>query len=297
MRGTVPTYDLYGENHPKRPDFWLHWETIASRSQLHNWEIRTHRHEAFFQILYFRGGTGDAIFGTESHAIRPPVMIAVPPLYEHGFRFSRDMDGIVITMLASRLGAAGRAFANTGLAEWLAEPRLIALQSDHADAGFLMQSLERLCAELTSGSVFHDDLVEAHLKTIVLLAARMSVPELADDGDGGRAGSRLKLLQTLVHRHFREHHPAEFYAGHLGLSATHLNRIVKAATGQSTNGLIAGRLIDQAKRDLVFTSASVKQVAYDLGFADPAYFTRFFTKETGRTPRQYRSEQSARLAV
>ena len=79
MRGSAPTYDLYGESHTQRPDFWLHWETIASRSQLHNWEIKTHKHDAFFQILYLRGGTGDAVFNGEVHPILPPVMIAVPP--------------------------------------------------------------------------------------------------------------------------------------------------------------------------------------------------------------------------
>lgn len=292
MRGAVPTYDLYGESHSKRPDFWLHWETIASRSQLHNWEIKTHRHAAFFQILYFRGGTGDAVFGSHSHPIQPPVMITVPPQYEHGFRFSRDMDGMVITMLASRFGSPGRSLFEAGM-----QPRLIALASDHADAEFLTHSLERLCAELISGGAFHDDLVESYLKSIVLLAARMTAPELPAGSESTGAEERLKLLNIMVNRHFREHHPAEFYASRLGLSATHLNRIVKAATGQSTNGLLARRLVDQAKRDLVFTSASVKQIAYDLGFADPAYFTRFFTRETGTTPRQYRSEQSARMAV
>lgn len=290
MRGVVPTYDLYGENHPKRPDFWLHWETIASRSQLHNWEIKTHRHDTFFQILYFRGGTGDAVFGTQSHPICPPVMITVPPKCEHGFRFSRDMDGIVMTMLASRFGSSGRRICDAGT-----QPRLISLTSGHADTIFLVHSIERLSAELISGGTFHDDLVESYLRTIVLLAVRMTAPQHPNTNDG--TGDRLKLLQTLVNQHFRNHHPAEFYAAHLGLSATHLNRIVKTATGQSTNGLLVGRLVDQAKRDLVFTSASIKQIAYDLGFADPAYFTRFFTKETGRTPRQYRTEQSARMVV
>ncbi|MBA8881933.1 helix-turn-helix domain-containing protein [Phyllobacterium myrsinacearum] len=291
MRGAVPTYDLYGESHPKRPDFWLHWETIASRSQLHNWEIKTHRHTAFFQILYFRGGTGDAVFDGQSHPIQPPVMITVPPRCEHGFRFSRDMDGMVITMLASRFGSSGRSLFEAG-----SQPTLISLAPDNMDTGFLTQSLERLSVELISGGVFHDDLVESYLKSIVLLAARLTAPELPLSGEAGTQ-ERLKFLHIMVNRHFREHHPAEFYANRLNLSATHLNRIVKAATGQSTNGLLAGRLVDQAKRDLVFTSASVKQIAYDLGFTDPAYFTRFFTKETGTTPRQYRTEQSARMAV
>ena len=106
----------------------------------------------------------------------------------------------------------------------------------------------------------------------------------------------MKALQTLVNRHFRDHHPAQFYAGHLGISPTHLNRIVKATTGQSTNDLIAGRpRLIKPSATWYSPPAKIKQIAYDLGFNDPAYFSRFFTKETGLTPRQYRAEQHAKL--
>lgn len=296
MRVSAPTYDLYGENHALRPDFWLHWETIASRSQLHNWEIKSHRHDAFFQILYLRGGTGDAVFNDEIHPILPPVMIAVPPKYEHGFRFSKDMDGMIITMVASRFGALGRTFIDAQMSNWISRPRLITLGHDDGDYGFLVQTLERLCQELVQGGPFHSDLVEAHLRTAILIAARLTAPDHYQTDDGVKEHPRMKALRTLVNRHFRDHRPAEFYASHLGVSPTHLNRIVKTATGQSTNSLIASRLIDQAKRDLVFTSFNIKQIAYDLGFNDPAYFSRFFTKETGSTPRQYRAEQHEKLA-
>lgn len=296
MRGSAPTYDLYGEDHAQRPDFWLHWETIASRSQLYNWEIRTHKHEAFFQILYLRGGTGDAVFNDEVHPILPPAMIAIPPKYEHGFRFSKDMDGMIITMVASRFGALGRTFIDAEMGEWFSRPRLIALDLNGGDRGFLALTLEKLCQELVQGGALHSDLIEAYLRTAILIAARLTTPDQSESSNSVQENPRMKMLQTLVNRHFREHHPAEFYAGHLGISPTHLNRIVRAATGQSTNSLIASRLIDQAKRDLVFTSANIKQIAYDLGFNDPAYFSRFFTKETGSTPRQYRAEQHEKLA-
>jgi AraC family transcriptional activator of pobA len=296
MRRIAPTYDLYGENHAQRPDFWLHWETIASRSQLYNWEIKSHKHDAFFQILYLRGGTGDAVFNDEIHPILPPVMITVPPKYEHGFRFSKDMDGMVITMVASRLGALGRTFIDAEMGEWFSQPRLIALDVNHGDRSFLVQTLEKLGQELVQDGPLHSDLVEAHLRTAILIAARLTAPDRSETRDGAQESPRMRALQTLVNRHFRDHHPAEFYASHLGISPTHLNRIVKAATGQSTNTLIASRLIDQAKRDLVFTSANIKQIAYDLGFNDPAYFSRFFTKETGSTPRRYRAEQHEKLA-
>jgi AraC family transcriptional activator of pobA len=222
MRGSAPTYDLYGESHTQRPDFWLHWETIASRSQLHNWEIKTHKHDAFFQILYLRGGTGDAVFNGEIHPILPPVMIAVPPKYEHGFRFSKDMDGMVITMVASRFGALGRTFIDAEMSNWFVRPRLITLGVDDGERGFLAQTLERLSQELVHGGAFHSDLVEAQLRTAILIAARLTTPDQSAINDCVQENPRMKALQTLLNRHFRDHHPAEFYAGRLGISATHL---------------------------------------------------------------------------
>ena len=92
MSKTVPTYELYGENTGRKPDFWLHCETIPSRSSLHHWEIRPHRHESFFQILYIDAGSGDAVFDGFAHAIVPPAVITVPPKLNHGFRFSRQFE-------------------------------------------------------------------------------------------------------------------------------------------------------------------------------------------------------------
>jgi AraC family transcriptional activator of pobA len=66
-------------------------------------------------------------------------------------------------------------------------------------------------------------------------------------------------------------------------------------TGQSARELIARKLLDEAKRELVFTFDSAQEIAYRLGFADPAYFSRFFLKQTGETPRAWRLRERAKL--
>lgn len=58
----IPTYALYGELVEDLPPERLHCESIADRSRLYNWEIKPHRHEAFFQILHIRSGAGEAQF-------------------------------------------------------------------------------------------------------------------------------------------------------------------------------------------------------------------------------------------
>jgi len=293
MTKFVPTYELYGENTGRDPDFWLHCETIPSRSSLHHWEIKLHRHESFFQILYISAGSGDAIFGAERHEITPNTVITVPPGLNHGFRFSKDIDGFVITVLASHLKAlpGGR----SPLGEWLARPHLTSLHRDDPDAVYAGQTLSRLGAEFAGRGSGRADLLEAYVTIALQLTMRLSGSDAGQAGDEN--GRRMELLNGLIQQHLRSHRPAAFYAGELGVSATHLNRIVKAATGQGTHEMIAHRLTDEAKRELVFTFGSVQEISYRLGFADPAYFSRFFLKQTGETPRAWRIAERAKLGM
>lgn len=289
MTRPVPTYELYGEKTGNAPDFWLHCETIPSRSSLHRYEIGLHRHESFFQILYISAGSGDALFGGERLALKPSAVVTVPPAVSHGFRFSRDIDGYVFTLLASHLrlsGAVGR---------FAAAPRVTALDPLDADGAFVLATLERLAGEWAGRRGGRTDLMEAYLVSILTLTARLwgrGTPEGADDAE-----RRMEHLNGLVQQHFRSQKPAGFYAQELGISPTHLNRIVKAATGLTAHAYIGRKLIDEAKRELVFTDLAAQEIGLRLGFADPAYFSRYFLRETGETPRAFRLCERARLAA
>lgn len=284
---SVPTYDLYGEKAGDSPDFWLHCETIPSRSSLHHWEIGLHRHEQFFQILYIEAGSGDAVFGNDVHPIVPPAVITVPPFARHGFRFSKDIDGYVFTVLTSHLKTMPADHSRFG--EWLAVPRLTGLRTEHADSRYIAETLHRLAAETAARRTGPADLCEAYLTAALRLTARLFAAGRGDEEDGASENERrVNRLAGLIHQHFRSHKPASFYAQELGISPTHLNRIVKQLTGRSTQTLINGKLIDEAQRELLFTQIPVQEIGYRLGFADPAYFSRFFQTNTGLSPRQWR---------
>lgn len=295
MAKTVPTYELYGEKTGKKPDFWLHSETIPSRSSLHHWEIRPHRHDSFFQILYIDSGSGEALFEGSWHQMSAPAVVTVPPGLDHGFRFSKDVDGFVVTVLASHLKAMPGDRSRLG--EWLASPHLTALDMTNEDAAYVAGSLRRLGQEFAERRAGRSDLLEAYLTAALQLIVRLS----SDGGEEGSAADenerRMETLNDLIQRHFRSHQPAAFYAAALGISPTHLNRIVRAKSGHGTHDLIARKLIDEAKRELVFTFGSVQEIGYRLGFADPAYFSRFFHRQTGQTPRAWRMAERAKLAA
>jgi AraC family transcriptional activator of pobA len=281
----VPTYGLYGESLVAPPDFWIHAETIASRSRLHNWEIRRHRHDHFFQILQIRAGDGDALLDTETLRLMPGTVVTIPPGIAHGFRFSPEIDGHVVTMLAGRVRQ--RPAWNPDVFD---RPRLLRVAPE-PEGHFLLATLDRMEAELSTGFAPRTLLLESCLDVaLTLAAARIGADpgsRKPDDRD------RLARLNALIGLHYREHRPAAFYAEALGISVTHVNRLCRAATGRSLGTLLAQRLIDEARRNLVFSIMTVQQIAYELGYADPAYFSRAFTRATGETPGAFRRRERA----
>jgi AraC family transcriptional activator of pobA len=292
MKTNVPTYGLYGEASEAVPDFWIHAESIFERSSRHNWEIKQHRHEHFFQILQVRGGTGDAMIAHEGHRLTQGTVVFIPEKVSHGFRFSRDIDGQVITTTTDRLPI--HAGQSRRLALFVAKPRIVRLASDHHDSAYIAATLDRIGRELASGFGANYSLIEAYLSVVLTLASSFETSIQDEDAATGRDVARIARLNDLIGGHYREHLPVEFYAKELGVSVTHLNRITKGQTGRTMNELLADKIISQAKRDLVFTMSTAQEIAYALGFADPAYFTRFFSREAGETPRQFRERERSR---
>lgn len=279
----VPTYGLYGEPQAGAPDFWIHAETIESRSRLHNWEIKQHRHETFFQILQIRTGDGDALFGRDTFRLVPGTVIMVPPGVVHGFRFSHDLNGQVITMLATRVSARPGC-----LMRFMSRPWLFRVEPD-AEGTYLMTTLDRMEQELALYVSPRAALLEACLDVFLTLAATRI--DGAGDPAETSARDRIARLNALIGAHYRHHRPAAFYAAELGLSITHLNRVARTGTGRSLNELLTERLVAEARRNLVFSLMSIQEIAYELGYSDPAYFTRAYLRATGETPGAFRKRE------
>ena len=103
MKTRLPSYSLYGEQGRAADIEWLHCESIAERSRLHDWEIRPHRHELLYQILFIRTGKAELTLESQSTSVRGPCVVTVPALAVHGFHFSSDVDGVVVTVLEQHL--------------------------------------------------------------------------------------------------------------------------------------------------------------------------------------------------
>ncbi|MCT7374962.1 helix-turn-helix domain-containing protein [Chelativorans salis] len=292
----VPNYRLYREKTGESEDFWLHSETLPVRSRLHNWEISLHRHEALFQMFVLEAGEGELLSGAKRTPFAAPSAIYVPPGAAHGFRFSRDADGLVLTVLADRLPSI-RA-SDAAVDAYLSGTQVTPLDGDGADGVLVAALAARIHGELHGAGPGSDILLDAMVTEIVLRLARTGAR--AEDADepaaaGRRDRQRMHALTALLAAHCREHQPVGFYAGRLGLSPVHLNRIARREAGASVQELAQRHLLRAARRDLVFTPSPVQAIAYSLGFQDPAYFNRFFKRQTGMTPGAFREEERRKL--
>lgn len=94
---------------------------------------------------------------------------------------------------------------------------------------------------------------------------------------------------TLVQKHAATEHDLSFYANELGVTSGHLSDITKNGVGKPAGRIVRERILLEAKRLLVYTDQTVAQIAEQLDFADASYFGRFFKRESGQTPRQFRA--------
>jgi AraC family transcriptional activator of pobA len=284
----LPAYTLYGEpQHAGLPDL-LHLESIESRSRRHDWEIRPHRHPALFQILVIARGRVQAVLDDAEHRLQGPCAIAVPAMAVHGFQFEPGIDGIVVTVAARQVQAVTGADAAWGAA--LAAPCVLA----PAPAP-LLQAAAALRDEQCRGDAWRALALDTALRRLLLELARARPPSPA--GTEGPAQARAlhhaQRFQALVEARFREQPPLAALAAPLGITPTQLERVCRAVLGRSALGVLHGRLLLEAQRELGYTAMSVKQVAIGLGFADAGYFTRWFQQRTGLTPTAWRAACTA----
>ena len=95
---------------------------------------------------------------------------------------------------------------------------------------------------------------------------------------------------TLLDTHLRDHWTVADYADHLDVSRSRLTNVVERATGLRPLQVIHNRLVNEAMMMLTTTDQHVAQIAFALGYSDPAYFGRFFRQQTGMTPARYRRQ-------
>ena len=139
-------------------------------------------------------------------------------------------------------------------------------------------------AELHDNDSGSRSVVAAQLTTLLALIHRQDTERPPEPGDGRIHSSLFQRFLQLVELHFREHWKVSDYAIAMGVTERRLEFATQRDSGQSPVRLIQRKLVAEACQRLAHSPLSIGEVAYGLGFRDPAYFNRFFKRHMGHAP-------------
>ncbi|GAA0463640.1 AraC family transcriptional regulator [Streptomyces olivaceiscleroticus] len=285
-----------------------------------SWTDHPHRH-TFYEIIHLTAGSGAHVIDFARWPVRPPHLAVILPGQIHHWQGDRDVDGTLALFTEDFLvdhpgdREVLRQLARAGWFTLDAE--------DDTRIGRLMADL---AAEHRQRAAGHETVSRALLHVLVVRAARL--PEHSGGtgptqitgpveaagtsqitgpagaagtsqvtGPAGaagpvrspaRSGALAEAFTRLTTRREAVAWSVRECADRLGVSPGHLTQAVRAATGRSPGQLLIAARVYRAQQLLAHTELPVRQVAARLGFADPAYFCRFFRRETGSSPGDFR---------
>jgi AraC family transcriptional activator of pobA len=217
------------------------------------------------------------------------LILVAPPGVPHGFRFSENVVGDVLSLRVNEL-------------EGDTVDRIVAWQG--AGGGILTQGTSRhfgdvqtLVAQLAA--TYHGleperrPLLKALTQLIVVyvssdLQRKNPVGAVPDSLQPTRHEDQAERFCKLVEANFQSPWTVADYAKAAGVSTPHLTRVCRRVLGVSPNELVRQRRLLEARRLLEYTRLPIAEVAHNSGFRDPAFFSRTFKRDVGLAPQDYR---------
>lgn len=250
-----------------------------------------HRHN-YYEIFFFEKGGGTHEIDFEVNAIENQSIHFVSPGQVHLVRRELDSNGFVIFFsrdfyylnLQNRDVLFDMPFFNNN------SPRpIIDLTAEEYSS--VHGLIHQIRAESDSGNTLKEELLRSYLNVLLIQCQRIfldrtETPDLSFKTGGGT----FREFRVLLENNFTKFHQVADYADLLSITPSHLNESCKKGSGFKASELIHNRIILEAKRLLLHSELSAKEIGYFLNFEDPSYFSRFFRKKTELQPGVFRKQ-------
>jgi AraC family transcriptional activator of pobA len=151
--------------------------------------------------------------------------------------------------------------------------------------------IEQMQNEMQHAALAQYELLVAYLKILLINGSRLRLDQnqfMQNEVSDVKEPFVLQNLKDAIETHFKTRHSPSDYAGLLNISPKALAKITRNHFNKTLTNMIAERIVIEAKRELYLTSKPVKSIAYELGFNDEFYFSRFFKNNADVSPQLYR---------
>lgn len=285
----IPRFYLFGEPPRDVDEHFLHLETIADRSAPLMGHIRPHMHADLNHILCVTDGSGEVLSEGEIMAFAAPCLIVVPAGCVHGFQFSPDISGYVLTVASAYLNEVFR--TRPDLQRPVPLPRIISIK-ERRTRHDIQRWIARLGHELRWHAPAQRVAIEASLLGLMCDIERL----MRRDSDSAPAPvspaqGLLARFRDLIERQFKSDWNLDDYLNHLRATEPQLRYACQKSGEASPMQVLWRRRLIEAKRLLLYSNLSVAECGFQSGFKDPAYFSRLFHKQVGQSPRAFRQDR------
>lgn len=253
--------------------------------------LKPHFHE-FYQMYLLRG-KATVMMDFEEFDVEGVNAVFVTPGQIHTVKVGDRLEGVTVSFTQaffddeapppSRLLEYPFFFPDD-TAPWLRLEK--GIEGDDA----VVRLFDEMCGEYHSGMEDSGEVLRATLRLLLVNLNRLAHRDAAGAAKGSRGKALIRQFYLLLEKHFREVMLLPAYAAMLGVTANHLNDVVREHTGHAAGDLIRRRRLLDAKRRLSHSEMSVSEIGFELGFEDPSYFARFFRRYEKVTPSLFREQ-------
>ena len=240
-----------------------------------------------YSIYWIKKGKGVYNIDFESYAFQDNILFFLSPgqvfsveseQIEEAYRLSFVRDFYCIQTHDKEVACNGILFNNI-----YETPFVKPCEKDTQKIQFILDSL---IEEFKTNEAAQYDMLQAYLKQFIIHAVRVKKEHHVIKED--TETKLFKDFSVLVEQNYKTLHAVTDYANRLAISPKSLTKHFNKIGTQTPSDFIKNRIILEAKRLLIYTNQPVKEIAYNLGFNDSAYFSRYFTKATTKSPLQFK---------
>lgn len=246
----------------------------------------------YFSLIWVKKGTGKVKADFSEFDFTENTLFAFAPYQPFMFTAEMQIEGVVLHFHPDffcihkhheEIACNGVLYNN------VYQPPYVLI--DEATKATFEMLLSQMEIEMQSPALAQHELLISYLKIFLIIASRLKIeqqPEAKEDFSENKEPFILQNLKNFIEIHFRNKHSASEYADLLNISSNALAKITKTHFNKTLTDLISERIIIEAKRELYLTNKAVKEIAYELGYEDEHYFSRFFKNNADISPQLYR---------